>query len=175
MAPSQARKRGEPGARANGCQQPWLIVNVGAKMKTTFTILFSAFVFSGVLHAADAILFESTDYHFVVTACSVRPTEKEEKKVSLAITYEVPKNARFIVFGSRSQTLEPLADPLFFQELKSTPKGELKFAFESGDEPTVFFVGLWRGVGGGSPSGIVCDGAMVSLPLKITPVFRHEK
>lgn len=132
----------------------------------------------GVARAADAkteaVLFSHSDYRFVVTSLKADPTEKEKKqRVSLTISYDVPKDARFIIYISQSPG-GTIVDSIAFRELKSTPKGEEKLEFESDVEPTSFFAGLWKGVGVGSPSGITCDGAIVSLPLKITPVFRHE-
>jgi len=147
-------------------------------MKAAFTTFLLALIVVGAVRAADAkadaVLFAHSDYRFVVTSWTAEPTEKEKKRrVSLTISYDVPKGARFILYISQSPG-GTIVDSIAFRELKSTPKGEEKLEFESDAEPTSFFVGLWKGVGVGSPSGITCDGAIVSFPLKITPVFRHE-
>ena len=122
----------------------------------------------------DTVLFAHAAYRFVVVSWRADPISPEKKRVSLVISYEIPKGARFILYASRSMT-EPWVDSFFSEELKSPPKGKVTVEFESIGDPPAFYFGLWRGVVGASPSGVLCDGAMVSLPLKITPVFRHEK
>jgi hypothetical protein len=149
-------------------------------MKTTVTVFLAALALIGVTRAAEvkteAVLFAHGDYRFVVTSLKTEPAKIEKKKrVSLTISYDVPKNARFILFISSRITNDPMEDTLAYRELHSTPKGEEKIEFESDVALDSFYVVLWRGVGGGSPSGIVCDGAVVSFPLKVTSVVRHEK
>ena len=123
----------------------------------------------------ETVLFSDHDYRFVVTSCKAEPIEKEKKQsVTLIVSCEVPKDSRFILFIARTPTTDLLEGTIATQELKGVQKEEVKLEFQMGAQPASFFIGLWRGLGHGSPSGIVCDGAIVSLPLKIQPVFRHE-
>ncbi len=147
-------------------------------MKPAAIALLSALVVLGAGAARGAnpetVLFSGRDYKFVVASCKAEPIEKEKKqRIALIVACEVPKDSRFILFVARTATTDLLEGTIATQESKGIPREEVKLEFQMSAQPASFFVGLWRGLGHGSPSGIVCDGAVVSFPLKIQSAFRH--
>jgi hypothetical protein len=80
---------------------------------------------------------------------------------------------RFILFASRSPA-GSLIDSVAHRVIDGATKGQVRIEFEREATANGFYLGLWRGVGGDSPSGVVCDGAIIDLPPKITPVVHHE-
>jgi hypothetical protein len=120
-----------------------------------------------------ATLFAQPDYRFAIVSWKSEPA-KTKKKVSFLVSYEIPEKARFRLYITSPSGERSFVDAFADKELRERKKGQALLEFETDASVDKFYFGLWRGVGGNSPSGIDCDGALVSLPLKITPMFKHE-
>ena len=146
-------------------------------MKAIVTIILFGLVLAAAAQAAepasDPVLFARDGYRFVVTDCVAEAVKEGRQRVVISVAYEVPEHVRFILLASKSPA-GSLIDAFAHQVIDGTTKGRVRLEFERETAVSGFYLRLWRGVGGDSPSGIVCDGAFIDLPLKITPVAHHE-
>jgi hypothetical protein len=120
-----------------------------------------------------ATLFAQPDYRFTITSWKIEPIkEKKKRQISLQIAYEIPAKSYFIlsVSGSMNQSW-----PTAFTDevLRGSEKGEVLLEFEADASVNFFYVTLWRGLGDG-PSGIDCDGAIISFPLTVRSTWKHD-
>lgn len=139
-------------------------------------LLFVFCVGLSLAHAQEAApLFKSSDYRITMRSWQVELKPDGKKKVSLTFAYEVPKSSKFILYVARDVTDSVISDSnLGFVVIDTLEKGETMLQFEDTERGARYFVGLWRGVSRGSPSGIVCNGAFVDFGPKVTPAFKKQ-
>ena len=143
-----------------------------------FAILVCLSVFISLARAAEAqssaTLFAQRDYRFTIVSWKSEPTKEKKKKVSFLVAYEIPEKVRFLLYIAPPGAADSFASAITGKELRDSKKGEALLEFEADAAADSFYFVLWRGIGGSSPSGVDCDGALVSLPLKVTSTFKHE-
>ena len=118
----------------------------------------------------DAVLFADHGYRFTITSWSATPRDGAKTTIAYHVAFEIPKGSRFLLYVSATRD-GFFTDSLASKELVGPSKGDVVLEFETDSTARAIYFFLWRGIGGGSPSGVICDGAIVSLPLKITPIF----
>lgn len=134
-----------------------------------------ASAFAGEASSDVVVLFTDSDYRFTVREWKIEHASDGVKKVAIRIAYEIPADLRFIVSVSKQATDVP-TEGFVVQELyaKVAGQGETSLVFDDAQPGSVYHFLLWRGVGGRSPSGAICDAAWLDLTPRVHRSFLHK-
>jgi hypothetical protein len=124
-------------------------------------------------------LFEESDYRLMITSWKITPTKEQKIMFTFVLSYEISDNRTYQLSISPLNSTDNGHLPSFLEDasevtvIRGPTKGLTRTKIEIEAPTSVLFFQLWRGLQYGSPSGIVCDGALVSLALKVTPMMVH--